>query len=129
MESPAYPQDRTLKEEAGRIRGLEVGPPIDMQKVLIGSRGSWVSKRVWESSLGARFALGLLLGQMWEVKIAQTLFAFLRKKNPVASNGCANGGGRNGDGNGASGTEADFRSQKLRPCLPDTLSFTHFPCA
>lgn len=64
MESPAYPQDRTLKEkqeEAGRIRGLAVGPPINMQKVLIGSRGSWVSKRVWESSLGARFALGLLL--------------------------------------------------------------------
>ena len=75
MESLAYPQDRTLKkeqEEAVRIRGLEDGPPIDMQKVLIGSRGSWVSKRVWESSLGARFALGLLLGQTWEVKTAQT---------------------------------------------------------
>lgn len=75
MESPAYPPAVTPKEEQEeeiRIRGLEDGPRIDMQKVLIGSEGSWVSKRVWESSLGARFALGLLLGQTWEVKIAQT---------------------------------------------------------
>lgn len=86
MESPAYPQDRTLKEEqegAGRIRGLAVGPRIAMQKVLIGSRGSWVSKRVWESSLGARFALGLLLGQMWEVKIAQTRVCIPEEKKTL----------------------------------------------
>lgn len=85
MQSPAYLQDRTLKEEqeeAVRIRGLEDGPPIDMQKVLIGPRGSWVSKRVWESSLGARFALGLLQGQMWEVKIAQTRVFIHEEKKP-----------------------------------------------
>lgn len=84
MESPAYPPDMTPKEEQEeviRIQRLDDGPPIDMQKVLIGSEGSWVSKRVWEYSLEARFALGLLLGQTWEVKIAQThVFAFLRKK-------------------------------------------------
>lgn len=45
MESPAYPPDLTPKEEQEeeiRIRGLEDGPPMDMQKVLIGSEGSWV---------------------------------------------------------------------------------------
>lgn len=88
MESPAYPPDMTPKEEQEeeiRIRGLENGPPIDMQKVLIGSKGSWVSKRVWKSSLGARFALGLLLRQTWEVKIAQTQCVCIpeeKKKNP-----------------------------------------------
>lgn len=37
------------------------------------------------------------------------------------------GGG--GDGNRASGTKADYKSQKLRPCLLVTVSFIHFVCS
>lgn len=51
MESPAYPLNLTLKEEEAkeiRIRELEDGPLLDMQKVQIYSKGAWVSKRVWD---------------------------------------------------------------------------------
>lgn len=74
MEFPAYPPNLSLKEEQEneiQIQELE-DAPIDMQKVQICSEGAWVSKSVG-SSLRATLALGLLLGQTWEVKNSPSL--------------------------------------------------------